>query len=77
MPLFTDVIAGQPALTTTNGVTLANFTFDLVFAPEAFSAETPSPKITVPKLVTSDGDQNAPKELFGTNPEPTETEDGQ
>jgi Tfp pilus assembly protein PilN len=78
MPLFSAVVAGQPALTTTNGVTLANFTFDLTYAPEAFSKETKDPKITVPKLVTSDGDQNAPKELFGTNPQPTqETTSGQ
>lgn len=78
LPLFSAVVAGQPALTTTNGITLANFTFDLTYAPEAFSKDTPNPKISVPKLVTSDGDQNAPKELFGNSPEPTqETTNGQ
>lgn len=76
MPLFTLVTAKQPSLSTTNGVTEANFSFDLVFAPEAFSMDTTNPKVVVPKLITSDSDQNAPKELFGTSPEPAGGEDG-
>ncbi len=70
-PLFTSIDSGSPSISNVNGQTVATFEFTLVFEQEAFSLSTLDPKIEVPKLTTSDGDQNAPKELFGA--QPTET----
>ncbi|MEO5690629.1 MAG: hypothetical protein ABIQ64_00400 [Candidatus Saccharimonadales bacterium] len=70
-PLFVSVDSGSPSISNVNGQTLATFEFTLVFEPEAFSLSTLDPKIEVPKLTTSDGDQNAPKELFGASPAKT------
>ena len=71
--LFTEVISGSPALSSTNsGKVQAIFDFTIIFAPEAFDQSHKDIKITVPKLVTSDGDRNAPKELFGVDPQTVE-----
>ncbi len=70
-PLFTSVGSGSPSLSNVDGKAVATFDFTLVFEPEAFSLSTVDPKIEVPKLTTSDGDQNAPKELFSAPPAQT------
>ena len=61
------------ASTFEGGKTRASFKLTLTFAPEAFDMATTDIKISVPKLTTSNSDQNAPKEsLFngGTTGEP-------
>lgn len=76
--MFTDVVSAAPTLATTDGQVKALFDFTITFAPEAFDPSNKDPKISVPKLVTSDGDQNAPKELFGIQPQPQQgANDGQ
>jgi hypothetical protein len=65
-PLFPTVTSGVPALSEVNGKSIAAFNFTMTFAPEAFDPSNSNIKILVPKLVTSDSDQNAPKELFTT-----------
>lgn len=72
--LFSDVKIDRPAIATNEGgKTRASFKLTLTFAPEAFDMATTDIKISVPKLTTSNSDQNAPKEsLFngGTTGEP-------
>lgn len=75
--LFTSVVSEAPALSTTNGRTQALFMFTIVYNPVAFDPANKDIKIAVPKLVTSDGDQNAPKELFGTQPADQGAQNGQ
>ena len=74
--LFTEVVSTAPSLATTDGQIKALFDFTITFAPEAFDPASKDPKINVPKLVTSDGDQNAPKELFGIQPQPATGQGG-
>lgn len=68
-PLFTSVISGAPTLSNDSGQLQALFELTITYAPEAFDPSIKETKISVPKLVTSDGDQNAPKELFGIKPQ--------
>ncbi len=75
VPMFTSVTSAAPTLATTDGQVKALFDFTITFAPEAFDPASKDPKISVPKLVTSDGDQNAPKELFGIQPETGQGDD--
>lgn len=75
--LFTSVTSGAPSLSTANGRTQAVFSFTIVYNPAAFDPANKDMKIVVPKLVTSDGDQNAPKELFGTQPVDQGAQNGQ
>lgn len=63
-PFFTSVVDGTPSLSASDGKVRALFDFTLVYSPEIFSQTIRDPKVEVPKLVTSDGDKNAPKELF-------------
>lgn len=67
-PLFPTVTSATPTLSDVQGKTVASFNFTLTFAPEAFNPSNKDIKIQVPKLITSDSDQNAPKELFTTQP---------
>lgn len=67
-PLFPVVTSGVPSLSNVEGKSVASFQFTMTFAPEAFDPLNRDIKISVPKLVTSDSDQNAPKELFTTQP---------
>ena len=68
--LFTNVTSSAPTLSTTNGGQVkAIFDFTITFTPEAFDQAHKDITIIVPKLVTSDGDRNAPKELFGVDPQ--------
>lgn len=71
-----------PTVTTTeanfssgSGKTLTAFNFEVVYAPEAFDTNSQHTKLLVPKLVTSDGDKNAPKEIFAAPPS-TESQGG-
>lgn len=66
--LFPTVSSGIPALTQVNGKSVASFTFTLAFSPEVFDPLNKDIAINVPKIVTSDSDQNAPKELFSSQP---------
>jgi Tfp pilus assembly protein PilN len=69
-PLFASVISGAPSLSSSSaGKVQAIFDFTITFSSEAFDQSHKDIKISVPKLVTSDGDRNAPKELFGVDPQ--------
>lgn len=75
--LFTSVTSDAPSLSTTNGRTQALFVFTIAYNPVAFDPANKDIKIVVPKLITSDGDQNAPKELFGAQPVDQGAQNGQ
>lgn len=77
--MFTDVQSSPPTLATQDGVTKALFTFTLIYAPEIFAESLNDPKVEVPRLTTSDSDQNAPRQLFESPPpeEDRESSDGQ
>lgn len=66
--LFNTVSLTQAALTSVNNVSLASFKFQLVYPAEAFLNTSKDVKVVIDKVVTSDADQNAPKEVFGTQP---------
>jgi Tfp pilus assembly protein PilN len=78
-PLFTSISNNPPSLSTSkNGKAEASFQFVVTYNEEAFDPSTKDIKIIVPKITTSDSDQNAPKELFGVDPQTTqEADDGQ
>lgn len=69
LDLFDTVTLSQAALSDNNGTVLANFKFILTYNPEVFASEINSPVVTVPNLITSDADRNAPKEVFAPQPE--------
>jgi Tfp pilus assembly protein PilN len=64
---FTAIEADNPSLSTESGKVRANFKMTLTYSPEIFSYAISDSKVNVPKLVTSDGDRVAPKELFSTS----------
>lgn len=66
--LFTNVTNNAPSLSTVDGKVIALFDFTVTFSAEAFDPSIEKYEVIVPKLVTSDGDRNAPKELFGEAP---------
>lgn len=75
-PMFSSVVADQPSLATDGGKTTASFKFTVTFEPDAYDPAITDVKVNVPKLVTSDADQNAPKDLFGTEPQTKEQING-
>ena len=75
-PMFSSVVADQPSLSTNNGKTSASFKLTVIFEPDAYDPAIADVKVNVPKLVTSDADQNAPKDLFGTEPQTKEQTNG-
>lgn len=71
--LFTALTSSPPALSTTqDGKVEVSFTFVITYNDEAFGQAAKDIKIIVPKITTSDGDQNAPKELFSVDPRATQ-----
>ncbi|MFZ1458673.1 MAG: hypothetical protein WAT17_02220 [Candidatus Saccharimonadales bacterium] len=75
VPMFTQVTIDNPSVSNENGKQIAAFHITLVFTPEAFNATNTDFKIIVPKLITSNADQNTPKDLFIDQPA-KETTDG-
>lgn len=67
--LFTDITLEEAALSEVNGISLARFKFTLGYTEEAFGFAITDTKVSIPSLVTSDADRNAPKEVFGEQPE--------
>lgn len=65
---FSAVDVAAPGMSKANGKVVVAFKAVLTYAPEVFDEHITDVKVVVPKLVTSDGDQNAPKELFGEAP---------
>lgn len=61
--MFSTVSIDQPTMNKSpDGTIRAVFKIKLTFAPEAFDMKSTDIKIEVPKLTTSNSDQNAPKE---------------
>lgn len=67
--LFSKVEPLTAAITTASGQAVTVFSFNLTYNEIAFQRATRDPRVVVPKLVTSDADQNAPQELFTAPPE--------
>lgn len=67
--LFETVTLSEASLAELNGVSLAHFTMQLTYTDKAFAVDTIEPNAEIPALITSDGDRNAPKEVFGSSPE--------
>lgn len=67
--LFSAVALEEASLSNVNGSLLAVFKIRLTYAEAAFAAPTTEATISVPNLVTSDADRNAPKQVFDTKPE--------
>lgn len=68
VPMFSDVAIDDPALSNVDGKQIASFRITVVFTPEAFNAKNTDLKIVVPNLITSNADQNTPKDLFKDQP---------
>ena len=66
--LFSAVDVTAPGMSSAEGKVSVGFKAILTFAPEVFNEHITDTKIVVPQLVTSDSDQNAPKELFAETP---------
>ena len=69
VPLFSQVVLKEAALANVNNISVANFKFELTYPDAAFLNTSTDVSIEVPKFTTSDADRNAPKEIFGTQPE--------
>lgn len=67
--LFDKVVLEEAGLSSSGDVPLTNFKFLLAYPDEAFQNSSKDVKITVPSMITSDADRNAPKEIFGTTPQ--------
>ncbi len=67
---FSAVEVTAPGMSKAEGKVTVAFKATLTYAPEVFDEHITDIKVIVPKLVTSDGDQNAPKELFKEAPKP-------
>ena len=67
--MFTTVSLLDAGLRTVDGGSLVGFRLQLTYPDTIFLKATKNGKVEVPSLVTSDGDRNAPKELFGTQPQ--------
>ncbi|MFZ1812604.1 MAG: hypothetical protein WAU02_03765 [Candidatus Saccharimonadales bacterium] len=66
--LFSKVEVLAPGMSTADGKVTVSFKANLVYAPEVFNEHITNIKLVVPQLVTSNSDQNAPKELFTEAP---------
>ena len=69
--MFTTVSLLDAGLRSSDKGSVVGFKLQLVYPETIFQRETLNGKIEVPSEVTSDGDRNAPKELFGAQPEGT------
>lgn len=69
IPLFDQVVLQEASLASVNNVAVANFKFQLTYPDVAFLNTSTDVKLSVPSLTTSDADRNAPKAVFGTQPE--------
>lgn len=68
-PLFTTVLLSDTGLVVVDGGSVARFEFTLTTAEEAFLRTSSDLTVSIPNEVTSDGDRNAPKVIFGNKPE--------
>ena len=66
--LFDTVSLTEASLSNIDGKPLTSFKILVTYPEVAFSYSTSSVDVTVPNVVTSDGDRNTPKELFGSQP---------
>lgn len=65
--LFSNVTLKSAGLSQNNSASSVSFEFDLTYTPDIFSPSVTGFQLTVPKLVISDAQTNAPSELFGTS----------
>lgn len=62
--LFPEPITTEANYVSDNGTPMTIFNFEMKYSPEAFDNDKKDIKLYVPKMITSDGDQNAPKQMF-------------
>lgn len=70
--LFDSIVLTQASLANVDNKVLTNFEFTLTYPEAAFATSSKDISISIPSLVTSDADRNAPKQVFGTQPEETQ-----
>ncbi len=68
IPFFPSVTISEANFSSGNGKAVTAFNFEVTYAPEAFDSQNAYTKLIVPRMVTSDADKNAPKEIFATPP---------
>ena len=70
--MFDSVALMDAGLRSLNGVPLVGFRMQLTYPDVIFAPDTKNGKVEVPSVITSDADRNAPKQLFGTDPQETQ-----
>lgn len=71
-PLFDTVTLLEASVANIEGRLLTVFRIKLVYPEDIFLASVKDPKVKVPSEITSDADRNAPRQVFGGNPEETQ-----
>lgn len=67
--LFESVAVEEAGIAQVDGTQLVSFTVRVNYVEDAFLNTITDPRVNVPSEVTSDGDRNAPRPVFGEQPE--------